>query len=67
MLSFLNQTHLHATWLCFFHFDAHVDLRGIHEVLLRLDVDVIQQTTRIHVVHGIVAIVDVVVLSFLWV
>eukprot|EP00983_Pelagomonas_calceolata_P084694 1156406-Pelagomonas_calceolata.AAC.3 len=57
--------HLHAARLRLLHFDAHVDFGGVHEVLLRLDVDVVQQAARVDVVHGVVAVINVVVLPFL--
>ncbi len=60
-----DSTHLHAAWLRLLHFDAYIDLGRVHEVLLGLDVDVVQQAACVYVVHRVVAVVNVVVLALL--
>lgn len=61
----MQGTHLHAFWLHLLHHHTNIDLGGVLHVLLRLNVNLFNQTTGIDVVDGILPVINVVVFPFL--
>jgi hypothetical protein len=61
----LTRAYLHALGLHLLHDHSDVDLAGVAHVLLRLNVDLLNQPARIDVVDGILPVINVVVLALL--
>jgi hypothetical protein len=57
--------HLHVLGVRLLHHHLDVDLGGVGHVLLRLNVDLVDEAAGVDVVDGVLAIVNVVVLPLL--